>query len=109
MQNVQYRSPYQKNLRAWRNFRGLTLEEAADKLKVHYSTLQRWETGGIVPNSVALTKLCQLYQITAADLLLTPQEVEDNKRAKELLAIAQDLDADGYQALLTIGRRLKPQ
>lgn len=45
-----------------------TLEEAAERLNIDKSTLQRWEKGTSSPQPINLQKLCNIYDATLAEL-----------------------------------------
>lgn len=47
-------------LRAWREFQGLSQAKAADRLKIPLKTLQNWEQGVRAPSGLALRHLLGL-------------------------------------------------
>ena len=60
---------------------GLTPDEAARKLTVSVSLLERWETGSLVPKLSRLRRLCDIYQV---ELLTVLEEVVDQVRPRGL-------------------------
>jgi transcriptional regulator with XRE-family HTH domain len=56
-------------LRQWREYRGLTLEEAAEKLEMHHTSLMRVEKGAIACNLDFLEKAALVYVCDVVDLI----------------------------------------
>lgn len=70
----------------------LSQEEVAEKLGVTRQTISKWETDGSTPDFDKIVPLCQLYGITADELLTgkksndekikTAEEIMENKKKK---------------------------
>ena len=59
------------SLRQARNFRELSVEEAAEKIGVSVSTLYSWEQGNSYPNTKNIPKILETYNMTIADISFT--------------------------------------
>lgn len=57
----------------------LSQEEVADKLNVTRQTISKWETNGSLPDFDKIKPLCELYEITA-DELLTGEKKETEEQ-----------------------------
>lgn len=64
---------------------GITQQEAADFLGVSRQTLSKWETGKSTPDGVFLKGICELYQISANEILgiETEHTEEPGRKMKE--------------------------
>lgn len=73
-----------------RKKKGLSQEEVAEKLNVTRQTISKWETEQSAPDFDKIIPLCELYQISADELLrgikVNKSEIskEDGKRKKAL-------------------------
>ncbi len=67
-----------ERLLALRKAKGLSQEEVAEKLNVTRQTVSKWETDGSTPDFDKIVPLCNLYGITA-DELLTGAKSESKK------------------------------
>ena len=65
-----------------RKGKNLSQEEVADKLNVTRQTISKWETNQSTPDFDKIKPLCELYGITA-DELLTGEKKEKGTRAFE--------------------------
>lgn len=66
------KSPHNRRdtfLRNWRKFRELTLQRAADRLDIDYTTLGRIERGEVPYNQDLLERLAMAYGCEVTDLL----------------------------------------
>ena len=52
-----------------RKIKGMTQQEAADRLGVSNKTVSKWESGGGLPDITVLPALAELYGVTADDIL----------------------------------------
>lgn len=71
---------------------GLSQEEAAGKLGVHPTTLNKYESGARFPSGKVLQKMSQLYEINLQSLIettLITNPVEDDQTMKEKLAVVE--------------------
>src|SRR5579885_2915810 len=86
-----------------------TLAEAAKRLGIKPSTLQRWEKGTSSPQPINLQRLCEVYEMTAEELGLADGPVEPTPPPdEEGLTVAQFQKQDLTLCLLRIvwqGRR----
>lgn len=56
-------------LREWREYRELTLEQAADRMEMHHTTLGRVEKGQVPYNQDFLEMAALVYGCEASDLI----------------------------------------
>lgn len=63
-----------EHIRDLRKRRDLSLNEAAEKLGIKYSRLVNWENGRNEPNLDMLIKMCDVYGVSADELLQTAEE-----------------------------------
>ncbi len=56
-------------LRELRRAKLLTQRELADRVGVWYQTVQGWESGERRPRPAAMRKLCEVLEVTPAELL----------------------------------------
>ena len=52
-----------------RRARGMTQQEAAERLNLSNKTISKWESGGGFPDITVLPALAELYGVTADDIL----------------------------------------
>lgn len=98
-------------LREWREFRGLTMEEAADRIGIDRTTLGRIEARKLPYNQDFLERAELAYGVDLADLLITnpfkPTVSEPPKLIwDQLRAAPQDVQARAWtviEALLKAG------
>lgn len=62
-------TPIAAAIRAARERRGLTLEQAAAKLGVNYQTWQKWENGKNEPTIQSLARVADALGVTVARLM----------------------------------------
>lgn len=60
-----------------RKKKGLSQEEVADKLKVSRQTVSKWETDQSMPEFDKIVPICELYSITADELLTGIKKEEE--------------------------------
>ena len=70
-----------------RKMKGLTQQEAADRLGVSNKTVSKWESGGGFPDITVLPALAELYGVTADDIL-AGETLTDRRRAETAEATA---------------------
>ena len=68
---------FNENLRQIRRIRDLTQAEVSEKINITKSGYANWEQGASEPNIDSIKKLCQVFNITA-DELLEMQKLEQN-------------------------------
>lgn len=68
-----------KNLKKARKNKKLSQEEVANILNIARSNISKYENGNLEPTIQTLKELCQLYEVSADDLL----ELNDNKNKIE--------------------------
>ena len=78
------------NLKAFRETRGLSQEQLAQKLHVVRQTVSKWERGSSVPDADMVMTLAQVFEMDVNTLL---GEVPDTERPIEQLAIQSTLNA----------------
>src|SRR5574344_2339903 len=62
-----------------RKKKGLSQEEAADKLNVTRQTISKWETNQSNPDFDKIIPICELYNITSDELLTGKKNVNSNE------------------------------
>jgi transcriptional regulator with XRE-family HTH domain len=72
-------------LRVLRAERGLTLRQAAERVRVRAATLSDIEHGRSQPHDVTLAKIAQAYGVPLADLLEEPVPLADAPQERGLL------------------------
>ena len=81
-----------KRIRALRELRKLSQEKVAEKCGVETSSVSRWETGGLSPNSKHLTQLAKALEVNKSDFFIAPESpVPENVLLAEILKVAHDL------------------
>ena len=66
-----------------RKTRGMTQQEAADRLGVSNKTVSKWESGGGFPDITVLPALAELYGVTADDIL-AGETLTDRRREERM-------------------------
>ncbi len=61
------KSIFSTNLKKFRLAKGLTQEQAAEKLNINSQTVSRWECGTTLPDALTLPDLAKLYDVTVDD------------------------------------------
>ena len=82
-----------ERLLKYRKANNLSQEEVAEKLEVTRQTISKWETDGSTPDFDKIVPLCELFNITADELLtgkkeekkLTVEVVKNNNVTKALI------------------------
>jgi transcriptional regulator with XRE-family HTH domain len=101
--------------RAARERLGLTQAEVAARMPLSPVVYNRLERGRMLPSVPTLVRLCELLEISPAELLGSPNVARDDKaRAskqepaslRQLLSLARKLDERDRQALLTVAKAL---
>ena len=82
-----------ENIKTYRQKKGYTQEEVANRLHVTRQTISKWEKGQSVPDAEQLIKLAVILETTVSELLGTQAEgkEEPNQLAKELSRINTQL------------------
>lgn len=71
-------------LKELRKEKGLTQEQAAEKLNVSGRTISRWETGNTMPDISLLTEIAELYEVSIPEIISGERKSENmNKEVKE--------------------------
>lgn len=100
------------NIKAVREFRGLSQEEAAQLLGVKIGTLRNWEQGKNDPGRENLMKLRKVYRVTADALLIpgypmpgqSPSSSDLDAPEEELISNYRATDADGKDLIMRLSR-----
>ncbi|MGN0985121.1 MAG: helix-turn-helix domain-containing protein [Candidatus Enterenecus sp.] len=69
---------FSKNLKKFRQQKGMTQEQAAAALGVNAQTVSRWECGTTLPDVTLLPELARLYCVTADDFFQETSSVYEN-------------------------------
>lgn len=97
----------QLHLKAWRLILGYTLEEAAARIGVHFTTIDKWERGINQVGMKALTLLGQAYDMPPLTLALDPGDAERATRLITASIIIHESDPVACDKWLQKGRALK--
>lgn len=95
-------------LRAWRNFRDLTLEQVANSLGVGPQAVHKWEAGKTPVDLKRLRQLAEIYGTTPDALLFAPGQGELVERMRQAHAILTKLPADKAAQWLAVGDAMGP-
>jgi transcriptional regulator with XRE-family HTH domain len=94
-----------KHLRAWRKIFGFTLQEVAAKIGIHYSAIQKWETGVNAVGMPELELLGRAYDIPAFALTVDPVNRATADNLIRACRIVTQADARACDAWLTYGEQ----
>lgn len=67
------RNAFAVNLKKYRVIKGLTKQDLAQALNVHWNTVNRWEKGELFPKADMLEKVAEILGVTVNDLLSPPE------------------------------------
>lgn len=70
---------FSKNLKEFRQQKGLTQEELAERLHVVRQTVSKWEKGLSVPDARLLIRVAEVFETSVGTLLGGPVELPDDK------------------------------
>lgn len=84
---------FNENLKTIRKAKGYTQEELAIKIHVVRQTISKWEKGLSVPDADMLSKLADVLEVNASELLGSKIKEETNKNeiAEQLAKISEQL------------------
>lgn len=74
-----------------RKKKGLSQEEVADILKVSRQTISKWETDASMPDFDKIVPLCELYDISADELLTGKRNIIEEKKNDSKEKFARNL------------------
>ncbi len=97
------------HLRAWRRFRGFTLQQVAARLSISHTTLLRYETGAVMPPDDAVKRLAQIYDCTPAELEVDPEQRRKGQRVHLAIELAKDLSPELAERWIQIGELLRKE
>jgi transcriptional regulator with XRE-family HTH domain len=89
-------------LRAWREFRGLTQEQAAERAECSKSTVSRLEDGSVPYSQGKLEALAHAYGCDPVDLLSPPPNLVATEATSELAAYIMSIDRRDHARLLKV-------
>lgn len=93
-------------LRAWRKYRGKTLEQISPLVGSKVNTISGWENGKRRVNLDDLSRLASIYEVTAADLLRSPEAYDRQQSYSGLAGIADQLTPDQAAHLLWLAEEM---
>lgn len=96
----------QPTLRAWRNYRKLTLEDVALKIGVGPQAIHKWETGKVPITLDNMRLLAGAYGIKVGSLLLNPDESELAERLDRAQTVLLSLPPERVERWLGMGEDL---
>jgi transcriptional regulator with XRE-family HTH domain len=92
----------QPQLTAWRQLRGMTLEQVGEALGVGAQAVHKWERGKVPLTLPNLARLAALYNVEPAQLLAYPGEgelVDQLRRAQQVLTTMPKERAERWLAM----------
>jgi transcriptional regulator with XRE-family HTH domain len=89
-------------LREYRVRAGLTLKELAERLEIHFTAIQKWETRVSSPTIPHLLNLAHIYEVHPAALFFDPSGI-DPKRKIDALVTSAGIAGVNPAALLLAG------
>ncbi|AOW49402.1 hypothetical protein A4R89_08220 [Acetobacter ascendens] len=95
-----------EHLRAWRKYRGLTLEQTANIIGSKPNTLSGWETGSRKVDLDDLKKLADAYGVEPAALLFSPPGGPKFEAMREASNIIEKMSPERAQSWLDVGRAI---
>ena len=104
--NSQHVPQMWKHLRAWRKFRGMSLEHVANILSVSHTTLMRWEKGTAKVTLGDLERLAKIYSATPSQLMGAPSDAALVALLDRVHEVVTKLPAEAVEDWLRIGERL---
>ena len=89
---------FKENLKEFRNRKGISIEQLANKLNIKPKTVSKWEKGISVPDIQLLMKLSEILGVSVNDLLgVNVNESNHEKRLEilenELSKLKQQIDS----------------
>ena len=98
-----------RNLKEIRERSGYTQRQVADRLGVTPAAISKWERNTNEPNMGQITKMCDMFRCSIADLVQY-EEILLSGEERELLNMYRKVPYDVQEIVLTILRsRLKEQ
>jgi transcriptional regulator with XRE-family HTH domain len=94
------------HLRAWREYRNLTLERIANRLDVKHSTVLRWEKGNVRLEPSQVAALAAIYECTSEELAFRPEDRAKGQLMHRLLETFRSLDAKDAADVVDIAERM---
>lgn len=94
-------------LRAWREHRGLSLQQVADALRVTHTTVGRWEKGQMKIREEVLHALAELYKVSPRQLRAPVEQAELVRRLDLVQDIISDMDEAAFEDLLRVMQRFR--
>jgi len=94
-----------QHLRAWRQILGFTLKEVGIKIGIHYSAIQKWETGRNAVGMPELELLGRAYDVPAFALTLDPVDRERADNLARACRVVTQADARAVDDWLAYGER----
>lgn len=90
---------FKENLKEFRNRKGISIEQLANKLNIKPKTVSKWEKGISVPDIQLLIKLSEILGVSVNDLLgVNVNESNHEKRLEilenELSKLKQQIDSN---------------
>lgn len=90
---------FKENLKKFRNRKGISIEQLANKLNIKPKTVSKWEKGISVPDIQLLMKLSEILGVSVNDLLgVNVNESNHEKRLEilenELSKLKQQIDSN---------------
>ncbi len=92
-----------KKLYELRKKKGLSQEEVADTLNVSRQTVSKWETDQSMPEFDKIVPLCELYSISADELLMGIKKEKETEIKEEIIVNEKEEDAKDKKRALGIG------
>lgn len=81
-------------IKEYREMRGLTQQQLADKIEVQRNSISRYENGGREPDPATLIKLAKALNTTVDSLLVGEEETTSGRQKKEDVGVLLDRTLD---------------
>ena len=101
--------PMHQFLKAWRDHRGLTLEQVAERLPKSPGTISRWEQGQVSPQLSDLMKLGRIYDCDALALLFAPGDPAAATFLRAAHKLLRQMNPEARDQWLRVGIALLPE
>ncbi len=93
-----------KQIKNFRELRGLTQEALAEKVDVATNTISAWENGKFFLEYPSILRLCEALEITVEDLFsfATPSNSSDVSYLGQIMTLAKQLSPQKQKQVLNI-------
>lgn len=93
-------------LKEWRDAHGLTLVQLGSRLGKHFTTIQKWESGGNAVDTNDMQRLADVYGVHPAALFFHPNEKSAAERLQKAHQILSDMTEEQAEHWLKTGKMM---